>query len=234
MSLAQFEQHDRISAIIDQLAAADAWSRAAQSLDKGWAAFAAYSDRVKLESVTFGLLVAQLGGSPNYTGFGGIPGWIMTVYGEADDYNLARVEAVTVHELHHNVMGAVAGSVMDWNTGIANVTVGDYMIGEGLAESFATELYGADKAGPWITEFDETHLEATKALFREALHLTGFDTVRRYIFGDAEAGIAPTAGYAIGYRVVQAYLQRTGKGVVDASFVPAQEIIRESRFFDLS
>ena len=38
-------------------------------------------------------------------------------------------------------------------------------------------------------------------------------------------------GYAIGCRVVKAYVKRTGKSVVDTAFVPAKEIIEESGFF---
>lgn len=44
-------------------------------------------------------------------------------------------------------------------------------------------------------------------------------------------GLPPLAGYAVGYRMVRAYTQRTGKSVVDSSFVSASEIIAESRFF---
>ena len=38
------------------------------------------------------------------------------------------------------------------------------MVSEGLAENFATYLYGEDKAGPWVTETDmETLNEYIKA-----------------------------------------------------------------------
>ena len=47
-----------------------------------------------------------------------------------------------------------------------------------------------------------------------------------------QPGVPAFAGYALGYRVVQAYLKRTGKNVVEATFVPAQEIVAQSGFFD--
>jgi uncharacterized protein YjaZ len=174
-----------------------------------------------------------------YTGFGAIPGWIMTVYGTPDEYNLRRVEAATVHELHHNLMGAIGtdnGAAVDWQDMTNSVTVGDYMIGEGLAEAFATELYGEAVAGPWVTEFSASQLEQAKSIIRDSLNLTGFNTIRSYIFGDLipgapQTGVPPLGGYAIGYRVVKAYVKRTGKSVVDSSFVPAKEIIEESGFF---
>jgi uncharacterized protein YjaZ len=241
MSPEQFtgEKRDHMAALLDGLARADAWNRAAASLEKGYAAFSAYADRIPLDSIVFGLLLADMSAVPQaggYTGFGGIPGWIMTVYGEATEFNLERVEACTVHELHHNLGGA-AGAV--FNKNMMAVTVGEYMIGEGLAESFAAELYGEDKIGPWVTEFDYSKLEQTKAVFRDALTLSGFNVVRGYIFGDElaqghdfpKAGVPLYAGYALGYRVVQAYLKRTGKSVVEATFVPATEVIAESQFF---
>ena len=83
-------------------------------------------------------------------------------------------------------------------------------------------------------------LEATKTIFREGLRRTGFNVIRGYIFGGEIAeqmgfekvDVPLYAGYALGYKVVQAYVKRTGKGVVETSFVPAEEIITESRFFD--
>ena len=33
------------------------------------------------------------------------------------------------------------------------------MVSEGLAENFATHLYGEDKAGPWVTKTDMTNLK---------------------------------------------------------------------------
>lgn len=234
------EKRDQTAAKIEALAQADAWKRAASALEKGYAAFADYADRIPTEHITFGLLIADLSGSPSgmtYTGFGAIPGWVMTVYGEASAYNLERVEACTVHELHHNLGGA-AGAV--FGADMNRVTVGEYIIGEGLAESFAAELYGEDTIGPWVTEFDESQLEATKTIFREGLNRTGFNVVRGYIFGGPiaesmgleQVNVPPFAGYALGYRVVQAYLKRSGKKVAETTFAPAAQIVAESGFFD--
>jgi uncharacterized protein YjaZ len=39
-------------------------------------------------------------------------------------------------------------------------------------------------------------------------------------------------GYAIGYRVVQAYLQRSGKSVEYATFLPADQIVAASGYFE--
>ncbi|MBZ0287597.1 MAG: DUF2268 domain-containing protein, partial [Anaerolineae bacterium] len=94
------DKREHMRGVLDALAQADAWNRAARALHEGYAAFEKYANRIPLEKITFGLLTAEMAHMPQargYTGFGGIPGWIMTVYGVPDAYNLARVEACTVH-----------------------------------------------------------------------------------------------------------------------------------------
>lgn len=58
--------------------------------------------------------------------------------------------------------------------------------------------------------------------------------VRSYIFGDEitaqqgreAVGVPTYAGYALGYKLVQAYLTRTGKSVVEATYTPSAESSR--------
>lgn len=230
------ERGERTAGIVETLAAHDAWRRAERALNRGREAFADRLDQIPLETIVFGLFIADMSGVPSqrgYTGFGGIPGWIMTVYGDPDAYNLERIEAVTVHELHHNVRGTLFPS------NPITMTVGEYMILEGLAESFAAELCGPDKIGYWVTDFDESRLEEACRTIGGALDVSGFAAVRGYIFGDTTAkrmgfpaaGVPDFAGYAIGYRIAQAYLAKTGRTVAEATFVPASEIIEKSGFF---
>jgi uncharacterized protein YjaZ len=44
-------------------------------------------------------------------------------------------------------------------------------------------------------------------------------------------GLSHCAGYTVGYQVVQAYLSRTGKTIIEATFTPFAEIIEQSGFF---
>jgi uncharacterized protein YjaZ len=114
------------------------------------------------------------------------------------------------------------------------------MIIEGLAESFATSLYGKDRVGYFVEEFDISRLPEVKEGMKKALDLQGFDVVRSYIFGDRKAtkfggkavGMPDHAGYAVGYFIVQEYMKKTGKDIVDTTFTPAAEIIKDSGFFD--
>ncbi len=164
-----------------------------------------------------------------YTGFGAIPGYIMLNYGEVTDYNLARLQAALAHEAHHNIAGTAG-----WDP--VNISVGEYVIIEGLAESFAAALYGEDRVGPWVADFPMEDMPRVKAIYKSALNIKGFDAVRPYIFGDEKSGtnlgLPGTAGYAVGYCIVQAFMKRTGKSIVEATFTPAERIIRESGFFD--
>ncbi|NDJ63305.1 MAG: DUF2268 domain-containing protein [Chloroflexi bacterium] len=225
--------------IIDALAAHDAWTQAAAALDEGWAAFAKYADRIPripVEHIVFALVIADMRAFPagqRYAGFGAIPGYIMTSYGESDPASIAHIKGATAHELHHNILASVSPE----RSMIA--AVGNYIVAEGLAESFARERYGDEVVGYYVTAFDEARLDETRALIGGALDISDFGAIRGYIFGDSIAeqfglpkqGIPAYAGYAIGYKVVQQYLARTGQTVVEATFVPADQIIAESGFF---
>ena len=74
---------------------------------------------------------------------------------------------------------------------------------------------------------------------RRRLDVRGFNEVRGYIFGDWAAeqmryppqGVPDFAGYAMGYRVVRAFLARTGMTAVAATYLPWREIVEQSGYF---
>lgn len=237
MSADQFAGEKRAwaSSLLDQLTRYNAWDKATQALDDANRAFSAYQNRIPLESATFALLICDVNSIPlqrGYSGNGSTPGYIMTLYGDATDYSISRLQGATVHELHHNIRFSLFPFRMD-------VTVGEYIIAEGLAESFAAGLYGEDKIGFYVTDFDQSRFDETKKIIGDAINISGFNQVRSYIFGDAmsdamglpKVGVPNFAGYAMGYYVVQHYLKQTGKTVAEATFVSADEIIRDSGFF---
>ena len=208
------------------------------AMEKVCDAFQAYENRIPLKHLQAGLFLldpARMDPADHgYTGFGAIPGYVMVTYGEPDAYNLSKIQPTLAHEAHHSIYGsAVPHNMM-------SITVGEYMIMEGLAESFATELFGRDRVGYFVEEFDMSQLPQVKEGMKQALTLSGFDVVRSYIFGDRKAtkfggkavGMPDHAGYAVGYFIVQDYLIHTGKTVAEATFMPAVEIIRESGFFE--
>ena len=165
-----------------------------------------------------------------YTGLGGMPGAVVAMT-YPTDYSVPRLPSSTAHEFNHNVRF----SVEPWTM---NTTVGQYMVAEGLAENFAAEQYSHDLIGPWNSLFSESDLQALRPRFRDAVDVTGFDEIRGYIFGDWSAeqfnhkkqGVPDFAGYAMGYRVVRAYIERTGKTAAEATYVPWQEIVQDSGY----
>lgn len=215
-----------------------AWKKAQTALNKCSQQFANSADAIPLEEITFGLFL----GKPNranpldrgYTGMGGIPGTIFALYSDPNHYNLGKFNGLVAHEFHHNIHL----SLFPWDH--MEITLAQWMIYEGMAESFATALYGDDMLGYYMTDFDMSTIQSAKQIIANNLQAKGFQTVRSYIYGDALAdafgfekvGLPAFAGYAIGYHVVQAYLEKTGQSVVEATCVVADEIIRVSEYFD--
>ena len=165
-----------------------------------------------------------------YTGFGGMMGYA-AVLAWPDGYNLPRLSSIAVHELHHNVRLAFES----WSS---RTTVGQYVVLEGLAEAFAAEAVGEELLGPWPNALSAEELEEARPVFREALEVSGFDEIRGYVFGDWAAskmgyvprGLPDFAGYAVGYRIVREYLDRSGRTAAEATYLPWREIVERSRY----
>ncbi|WP_026674876.1 DUF2268 domain-containing protein [Alkalihalobacterium bogoriense] len=191
---------------------------------------------VKTNELRFGIYIAnpeKLKLQKGYCGFGGIPGFIhVSIF--PNSYNIPRLPAVIAHEFHHNIRF----SYFDWDHG--NVTVGDYLVIEGLAESFAKELYGEHLLGPWVTSIDKDDLLYSLAVIKENLGVKGFAEVSSYMFGDVFAkeqgyspvGLSPFAGYAVGYELVQSFMRENGIGIEEATFLSTKDIIGNCRMFE--
>ena len=160
-----------------------------------------------------------------------VPGYVVLPIWP-NDYNLPRIPSAIVHEFNHRVRL----SHEPWTFA---TSVGQYIVLEGLAESFATELYGPEFAGPWVNGLSAEEIARAKKIIGSALDVSGFDKIRAYIFGDEISkqqgapalGLPHCAGYAIGYQMVQAYLRRTSRTTTETTFVPFEEIIKTSGFF---
>lgn len=221
---------------LDLLDGAGSWPAIVEGVERGWAALQPEAHGITIERLRLSFML----GDPNvmnvdagsYTGFGAVPGLII-VMAWPTDYNLPRLAAATAHELNHNVRFSYEPFIAP------RASVGQYMVIEGLAESFAGELYGHDRVGPWVEGLSGDEIGALKPRFHSAVEITGFDVVRGYIFGDWGAGsfgyeaqgLPNFAGYAMGYHLVQAYLRNTRMTAAQATYVPWQEIVEQSRFF---
>lgn len=191
--------------------------------------------KINADEIRFGMYLAnqkKLELHRGYCGFGGIPGFIqVSIF--PNSYNIPRLPAVIAHEFHHNIRF----SYFNWDYG--NVTVGDYLIIEGLAESFAKELYGEALLGPWVTSFEKEDLEYSKEIIKDSLNKKGFAEVSSYMFGDTFAaeqgyqpvGLSPFAGYAVGYQAVQSFMKANNVGISEATLLGTDEILSNSGLF---
>lgn len=232
------DQVEQIEAMLAKLEAADAWGIGESALRQAAARFDPYADRIPFDTITGWLVLADPAHSnPMEPGYTGATDWFQPrfigQFWQPDERNLSRLPGLVAHEMHH----LIRNRVFPWSP---QTSVADYIVVEGTAESFATALFGEDKIGLFIEDFDQTQFESARRLIGEGLNATGFDVIRGYIFGDqlaekynfrAVGGMPTYGGYAIGYHVVQAFLKRTGRTIEEATFLPAQQIVEESGFF---
>lgn len=224
------------SEALDRLEQFDAWQKGEEALYLAARTFEATGRSCDEDHIT-GLILL---GNPHdrifmelNRGYAGaqIPGYVVLPIWP-NDYNLLRIPSALVHEFNHRVR-------LTHEPWTMATTVGQYIVLEGLAESFAAELYGPELVGPWVSSLSAEDVERSRAIIGQALDVSGFDKIRTYIFGDEIAqqqgrpaiGLPHCAGYTIGYQIVQAYLHRTGRSATEATFVPYREIIEESAFF---
>lgn len=220
---------------VERLERAGSWPACVEAVQRAWNLLEPPAHGIQLDRVLFTLVLANPAAmneeAGSYSGFGGVPG-IVLVIAWPTGFNVPRLPAAAAHELHHNVRFSYEPFSM-------HVTLGQYMVAEGLAEAFAAQVCGEENLGPIVNALSDEQMAAMKPRFQEAVHLTGFDQVRGYIFGDWAAekwgyppqGVPSFAGYTMGYKVVRAFLDRTGKSAAQASYLPWQEIVEESRFF---
>ena len=225
---------DEAETMLAKLKKVEAWKQAQEALELAIESFNAAKVEIP-DKVVLGIflgnpiMLAQSGG---YTGVGSIPGYIQIMI-VPNEYNLPKIKAAIVHEFHHNVLFFNA----KWN--FMDVTLGQYLAVEGLAESFAAYLYGEEAIGPWVTGVQGQDLEASRNIIGDNIDVKGFAEVRKYIFGNhpmvpesKSLGIPYCGGYAVGYHAVQAFLQNTGMSVAEATNLDGNEIMKLSGYFD--
>ena len=234
------DQVDEMSAILEKLEVAGTWNIGKDALGEALSRFEPYASRIPFDTVTGWLALADPKTSNKYErGYTGATDWFQPrfigQFWEPNEHNLPRVSGLVAHEMHHLIR------MRAFPFDMQNTTVADYIIIEGTAESFAASLFGEDKVGYFITEFDPTEFETARKMIGAGLDRKGFNIIRSYIFGDALAeksgyeplgGMPTYGGYAIGYHVVQAFLKRSGKTIEETTFLHANEIVQGSGFFE--
>lgn len=220
-------------AYIEELADDKLWAACAASIEQSLMQFANMGIDLRVKEYLFTLALADPE-SPysimcdNYSGDGGIPGYI---FGSLvpSAFTKSRMPIVLAHETNHNVRF----QYIKWSN---DISLGEYMICEGLAENFAVSIYGEENVGPWVSKTDEETLnEYIKPLMQSSLEVRGFEGITAYMYGDElakmqnyiPAGMPYCAGYACGYYMVKYYLEKTGKNIIEATILPAEEILKE-------
>ncbi len=213
------------------------WEKCEMAIRKSLNCFIEQGIDLPVQEYLFSILLAN-SESPyimlneGYCGDGGIPGYILS-WLIPNEYTLEHLPAALAHETNHNIRF----QFIEWKN---DITLGEMMISEGLAENFATSLYGEDKAGPWVTKTDMTTLkEYIKPIVRDGLNVQGFENLNAYLYGDElaklqnfpQVGLPYCAGYACGYHLVRHYLKKTGKSVVEATLLSAKEILNATEDF---
>ena len=235
------DQTGQMAALLETLEAADAWAVSAGAIRRAAECFAPYASRIPMDTVTGWLVLGDTSRAQSFErGYTGAVDWtqprFLGQFWDVNEDNLPRLPGLVAHEMHH----LIRLRAFPWGM---NTSVADYIIIEGTAEAFAASLFGEQSVGWFITEFEPRGFEDARRLIGANLHATGFDVIRGYIFGDALAeqwgfraagGMPNYGGYTIGYQVVKAFLERTGKSIEETTFLPAAEIIEGSGFFEKS
>lgn len=227
---------DQLREGVKMLVDADAWRRVAEALDAGVAALKSADPSVTMPDLTVLLVLGDptddhfLNEVQGLSAFGGISGYIaITVW--PTRRVLDRLEAIAVHELHHNVRYSPGGIV--WNP--ATVTVGEHVVSEGLADTFATELYGDTGYTHFVTDATRSD-DQVLAKVATGLDVTGMQDFAGWVLGDATAqlfggapvGLPTGAGYAAGARLVAAYVEAKGTTAAQNVRTPAAEILLQA------
>lgn len=168
----------------------------------------------------------------DYCGDGGIPGYIIgtTIPNEK---SLKMLPVALAHEANHNVRW----QFMKWSS---EITLGDMIVSEGLAENFAALMFGEDKVGMWVKNTTtETLNSLIKPAIKENLNCNDFSRISAFLYGDeiiAMRGIEPIgmpycAGYECGYELIKYYLKKTGKTIFEATITKTSDILKDTEEF---
>ncbi|HLQ81399.1 MAG TPA: DUF2268 domain-containing putative Zn-dependent protease [Brachybacterium sp.] len=223
---------DEVLDALEQLEAADAWTRIEAALLRSVDVQSQALPDLRVPDISVLLVLGDpgdetfMGPARGATGNGSMSGYIQLTMWPAEE-NLVRLEAAAAHELNHNLRYAPGGVVWD----PARVVVGEHVVSEGLADAFARQLYGDDLGH---TPIGRPHLDDDAVLEKvlTGLDVGGMENFAAWVLGDEIAqrfggspvGVPTGAGYAVGSRLVDAYLDATGLTAADALHVPSAEI----------
>lgn len=143
------------------------WNNCQKSIERSLKCFTDAEIELPIKEYLYTILLADPENpystmNDNYCGDGGIPGYIFT-WLVPSEHTKRRLPVALAHETNHNVRF----QFIKWHN---DITLAEMMISEGLAENFATYLYGEENVGPWVSKTDmETLNGYIKPIIREGL-----------------------------------------------------------------
>ncbi|MBU3133406.1 DUF2268 domain-containing protein [Clostridium gasigenes] len=230
--LAPSEVDEKQKENIDLISNEDLWKTCEKTIQNSLECFTKAGYELPVKEYMFSIVL----GNPKspymlmcdgYSGEGGIPGYIFASL-VPNEYTISRIKVALAHECNHNVRFQFE----KWKN---DITLAEMMIHEGIAENFATSMFGEDMVGPWVSKTDkETLNDYIKPIIKDGLNATGMDNITAYLYGDEMAemqgyfpvGLPYCAGYACGYYMIKHYLKKTGKSIEEATLTPASEIMK--------
>lgn len=235
--LAPSEVDDKQKKNIEMISDPNLWRACENTIKNSLECFTKVGYELPVKDYLFSILLGNpkspyMSMNDGYCGDGGIPGYIFVSL-VPNEYTLKRLPVALAHECNHNVRFQFE----KWKN---DITLAEMMISEGLAENFATSIFGEDMIGPWVSKTDmETLNNYIKPIIKDGLNATGFENITAYLYGDEMAqlrgffpvGLPYCAGYACGYHMVKHYLKKTGKSIVEATLTPSSEIMKEIEDF---
>ncbi len=214
-----------------RLVKADAWGQLRRELAKAWEYQRSVLPGIRHPDTVEVVLTLGNPDDPifidrtlGYYGMGATPGSIWLVAWPTD-YNVTRIGACGVHEFAHNLRTPNVETQFN---------LAEWVVQEGLAEIFVVEVCGADSTGAWYAGMTGPVLDAAYDKVTGAFGTgSSFADWTGYVLGDDIAarmgrrpeGIPHMGGYAVGRRIVERYLEKTGLKAAQAIVRPTAEIL---------
>jgi uncharacterized protein YjaZ len=216
---------------LQRLIKADAWGQLRRDLSRAWEYQRSVLPGIRHPDIVDVVLTLGNPDDPifvertlGYYGMGATPGTIWLVAWPTD-YNVTRIGACGVHELAHNLRTPNVETQFN---------LAEWVVHEGLAELFTIEVCGADSTGGWYSGVTGPLLDAAFDKVTGAFGTgSSFADWTGYVLGDEVAvrmgrrplDIPHMGGYAVGRRIVERYLEKTGLKAAQAIVRPTAEIL---------
>jgi uncharacterized protein YjaZ len=126
-----------------------------------------------------------------------------------------KIKSTVTHEFHH----AVRNRTYNWKED----TLLGAMITEGLADHFDIEVNGGEPK-PWSVVLKDVEIERIKVIANPEFNSREYNH-SEWFFGSQERNIPRWAGYAIGFKLVDSYLKKSGKKASELVAEPAKSFL---------